>query len=297
MSIDQRGELLEIFVDDCIECILQADDGAELAVGLYLLSTRIEDRVAEERKKGNNLRHALCATVQHSSDTSGPNLSRNLVGDERHLTVLRDDIVALVKAQLGDSKNYGDEAEQVAVATVLTTTLIGIHSARFDANWQGIETTLSWCNTELPRGYKYEKYALLRSAEYFGAIGRARFAMVTKQEVNLPNAELLNTLLNDAEQDLHDTSFRDNSLLRMRLFLADAVAQLPPELLRSGSHASWLNDLLKTNPRLHARFKYNLSRARFAQNKIGDAIRLSIEALLEAPPDDLPFIECVDSSC
>ena len=296
---DQRSELVRMFAAYCIECLLTAgkatagresaagstDPADVLTAGMYRLSGRVENATAGERAMGNNLRHVLRVAGQSSA-------SADVLADGAHLDALCDDIRQQVANQLASSQNPAVSDTVILVGSALTTALIGVHSARLDGNWKGIEAVWSWCGRTLPSGYQPESYTLLRAADYYRQFGSARLAMTGGETIRPPHPDVLDDLLATARRELGDSSEGYALLRRLELFLVDAVSQLPPSELRSGtSHAEWLNKMLEGKPDLHSRFRYNLSRARFAQNRIPEAINLSIEALQSAPPSDLPYIE------
>ena len=303
----QRRELVREFATHCIKCLLYADtsiaatenadvdeDAASsssdlvnrIAKGMYALSSRIEDAVAGERARGINLRYLLLDRHQVSP-------TFDLLDDQKQINALNRDIRDQASKQLGSSQRARISNDTIDAASALTTTLIGVHSARLDGNWTALDKVLSWCNEALPKGYNLERFTLLRAADYYRLYGKIRLAMTDDKSAQPPGPGDLNDLLDKAQEELDDMSERDAYLQRLRLFLVDAVSQLPPSHLKSGKdHAKWLNKLVTHEAALHSRFKYNLSRARFAQeDKIDEAMKLSIEALQEAPPSDLPFIE------
>ena len=302
---DLRSELVQLFANYCVECLLSPDKAAAStaatavgeptvgfsdpwnakATGMYRLSRLIENAAAIERGRGNNLRYHLRATGQVGEAT-------DLLADERHLDALCADIQQNVNQHVASGQQVPPSDNSTLVASALTTALLGVHSARLDGNWRGIDTVWSWCGRTLPSGYQPEGYTLLRAADYYRQLGSARLAMIVDESAQLPRPDALDELLARARSELEDSPERGTYLRRLRLFMVDAVSQLPPSELRSGSsHAEWLNKMLEGEPAQHSRFKYNLSRARFAQNRISEAIELSIDAMQSAPPSDLPYIE------
>ena len=305
---DVRSRLVRRFATDCVKCLLRPADTATsvaktaeestasssdpakaMAVGMYRLSSLIENAAAVERAEDHNLRYYL-------RDAGQVGAAADLLADERHLEALCEDIRQQVAQRVVSGQHAPTSESVMLVVSALTTTLIGIHSARLDGNWQGLETAWSWCGRTLPRGYQPESYTLLRAADYYRQFGSARRAMANHVSTQIPSPEALDNLLAEAHAELENTSEEEVYLRRLRLFLVDAVSQLPPGNLRFKEHskenyAEWLNNVLRHEPDPHSRFKYNLSRARFAQNRIPEAIMLSIDALQSAPPSDLPYIE------
>ena len=302
---DLRSHLISRFAAWCIECLLdprndrtdtataatqgpttRSDASADtMTTGMYRLSSLIENAAASERGQGHNLRY-------HLRDAGQIGATADLLADESHLETLCEDIGQHVAQRIVSGQRSQTSETEILVASALTTTLVGIQSARLDGNWQGLERVWSWCGRTLPSGYQPESYALLRAADYYKQFGSARLAMTGGKSAQLPSPADLNNLLAISQADLEDIPRKEDYLRRLRLFLVDAVSQLPPSELRQGaSHAEWLDNMLEQEPALHSRFKYNLSRARFAQNRILEAIELSIEALQTAPPSDLPYIE------
>ena len=303
-AIDLRSSLVQQFAARCIEYLLEPHDTSAsttatavgepssssgdpadaMTEGMYRLSSFIENAAAGERARGRNLRH-------HLRDAGQVSASTDLLADA-HLGALCEDIRQQVAQQTISGQHSQTSDTVILVASALTTTLVGIHSARLDGNWQGLGRVWSWCGRTLPSGYQPESYTLLRAADYYKQFGSARLAMTSGVSAQLPSPEDLNHLLTTSDAELEDSSKKQEYLRRLRLFLVDAVSQLAPGELRSEKkHAEWLDRMVEQDPELHSRFKYNLSRARFAQNRNSDAIKLSIEALQSAPPNDLPYIE------
>ena len=303
---DRRNDLVKVFADACVESLLHRSDpnssvdiavreaeaestsiatDAGITMGMYRLSSLIENVAAGERTNGNNLRYLLRATGYSGA-------AADILADGRHLDALCEDIRHQVLRQIGFGESGPMTDEAVLVASALTTALIGVHAARLDGNWRGLITIWSWCGRTLPSGYQPEGYTLLNIADCYMQFGMARLAMTSDTSIQPPHPDALNELVERARIELEGSPQRDAYLRRLRLFMVDAVSQLPPSRLRPGSlHANWLDEVLEHEPDLHSRFQYNLARARFAQNRIPEAIELSIEALQTAPPSDLPYIE------
>ena len=300
----KRRDLVRKFANHCVQCLLHSETSiattevtgvdqeaassssdplSGIAKGMHVLSSRIEDVVAGERVDGINLRYWLLDRDQVSSKL-------DFLDDQKQINALNRDIRNQVNNRLGSSQQARMSNDTIDAASALTTTLIGVHAARLDSNWTALDKVLSWCDEALPKGYKLESFTLLRAANYYTRYGKIRLAMTDDESTQPPDPGDLNDLLDTAQEELDGMSERDACLRRLKLFLVDAVSQLPPNHLKSGKdHAAWLNKLDDSD--LHSRFKYSLSRARFAQEEIPEAMKLSIQALQEAPPSDLPFIE------
>ena len=172
----------------------------------------------------------------------------------------------------------------------LTVTLVGVIAARLDENFRYMKMMIDWCNECLPTGYTTNKFMILKAADYYCQFGEYRYMNISNyssdQLPQLPDPRDLDEFLEDVKK------MSDSYHYRVHLFLVEAVAQLPPYLLRENNiYPDWLDKIKESDESKQSRFLYNLSRAAYALGNHEEAIRYAIDALQSANANDIGFID------
>lgn len=187
--------------------------------------------------------------------------------------------------------DQANETDKEVMATLFIT-ISGVVSARLDSNYEVVGQMIFWCEKTLTKGYSTEDFSILKAAKYYHAFGRYRYTSTigkSQEGSNLPSRDDLDELLESAKQKSDGYEDYERYVNRLRLFLLDGLAQLPPYLSKEiDEYSDWLDDL-KKRAKGH-RFLFNLSRSAYAQGDLDQAIGYAIEALQAVPAIDTGFI-------
>ena len=274
-------------------CILSlsASTKDELEIEIGKLYHRLEETLVREQSEGNSIRRVL----------NNPEAADQLLNE-------------LLPKLAADQAN--DEDKEVT-ATLLVT-IAGVISARLDGNYEVVGQMISWCEKTLTKGYSTEDFSILKAAKYYHAFGKYRYTSTigkSQEGSNLPSSDDLDELLKSVKQKSDGSegyapgpgwrSCQPGPVKqesdgsegyagygnRLRLFLLDGLAQLPPYLSKEiEEYSGWLDDLKKSEGAKGHRFLFNLSRSAYAQGDLDQAISYAIEALQAAPAIDIGFI-------
>ena len=265
-----KKELETYWVDELAkQCIssLSASTKDELEIEIGKLYYVFEDTLVREQSEGNSI--------------------RRLLNDPEDADQLLNKLLPKLAAHQAN-----DEDKEV-VATLFIT-ISGVVSARLDGNYEVVGRMISWCEKTLTKGYSTEDFSILRAAKYYHAFGRYRYTSTigkSQEGSNLPSSDDLDELLESVKQKSDGSKGYAFYNSRLRLFLLDGLAQLPPYLSKEiEEYSGWLDDLKKSEGAKGHRFLFNLSRSAYAQGNLDQAIGYAIEALQAARPTDIAFI-------
>ena len=265
-----KKELETYWVDELAkQCIssLSASTKDELEIEIGKLYYVFEDTLVREQSEGNSI--------------------RRLLNDPEDADQLLNKLLPKLAAHQAN-----DEDKEV-VATLFIT-ISGVISARLDGNYEVVGRMISWCEKTLTKGYSTEDFSILRAAKYYHAFGRYRYTSTigkSQEGSNLPSSDDLDELLESVKQKSDGSKGYAFYNSRLRLFLLDGLAQLPPYLSKEiEEYSGWLDDLKKSEGAKGHRFLFNLSRSAYAQGNLDQAIGYAIEALQAARPTDIAFI-------
>lgn len=265
-----KKELETYWVDELAkQCIssLSASTKDELEIEIGKLYYVFEDTLVREQSEGNSI--------------------RRLLNDPEDADQLLNKLLPKLAA-----RQANDEDKEV-VATLFIT-ISGVISARLDGNYEVVGRMISWCEKTLTKGYSTEDFSILKAAKYYHAFGRYRYTSTigkSQEGSNLPSSDDLDELLESVKQKSDGSKGYAFYNSRLRLFLLDGLAQLPPYLSKEiEEYSGWLDDLKKSEGAKGHRFLFNLSRSAYAQGNLDQAIGYAIEALQAARPTDIAFI-------
>lgn len=246
---------------------LSASTKDELEIEIGKLYYVFEDTLVLEQSEGNSIRRVL----------------NNPEDADQLLNVLLSKLAA----------HQANEEDKEVVATLFIT-ISGVISARLDGNYEVVGQMISWCEKTLTKGYSTEDFSILKAAKYYHAFGRYRYTSTigkSQEGSNLPSSDDLDELLESVKQKSDGSKGYAFYNSRLRLFLLDGLAQLPPYLSKEiEEYSGWLDDLKKSEGAKGHRFLFNLSRSAYAQGNLDQAIGYAIEALQAARPTDIAFI-------
>ncbi len=160
--------------------------------------------------------------------TEGENLRRKLLNDE---DLLPDDekragkALTSLRKTLSEHMNGWDDAALTVVAC-----LVAVHLARYETRPKGIKFALQWADRQ-PQNTSIKDWLPLRIANQHHELSEAR-----SEEGNLPTPRKLEELSEsiDACGEHNDTEHKRHQL-RLRLWLAEAITEVPPFILRKES--------------------------------------------------------------
>lgn len=265
-----KKELETYWVDELAnQCIssLSASTKDELEIEIGKLYYVFEDTLVRQQSEGNSIRRVL----------------NNPEDADQLLNKLLPKLAA----------HQANEEDKEVVATLFIT-ISGVVSARLDGNYEVVGRMISWCEKSLTKGYSTEDFSILKAAKYYHAFGRYRYTSTigkSQEGSNLPSSDDLDELIKSVKQKSDGSKGYAFYNSRLRLFLLDGLAQLPPYLSKEiEEYSGWLDDLKKSEGAKGHRFLFNLSRSAYAQGNLDQAIGYAIEALQAARPTDIAFI-------
>lgn len=251
------------------QCVssLSASTKDELEIEIGKLYYVFEDTLVRKQSEGNSIRRVL----------NNP-----------------EDADQLLNKLLPKLASHQAIEEDKEVAATLFIAIFGVISARLDGNYEVVGQMISWCEKTLTKGYSTEDFSILKAAKYYHAFGRYRYTSTigkSQEGSNLPSSDDLDELLKSVKQKSDGSKGYAFYNSRLRLFLLDGLAQLPPYLSKEiKEYSGWLDDLKKSEGAKGHRFLFNLSRSAYAQGNLDQAIRYAIEALQAARATDIGFI-------
>lgn len=255
-------------------------------VKIYALNDRIESLVNGERsKKDNNI--------------------REITNDHDKLEYLLEQLCSKIHQS---SITLSDDFKIDNLGAILAVTFSGVVAARLDANFQAMKHVYDWCDGKsyndgksykLTKDYSIVDFPIIKTARYYSAFGSCRGKLSEDRLSNLPEVDDLKSTISQAQKECEKAKSRkdrDEYIKQMRVFLADAIMQLPPYRQKELEEYSDLLVFEDMEKPLTARISYNLSKASYARagedNKsLDNAIEYAVSALQEAAPADINFIE------
>lgn len=268
--IERLARVCEKIFEDSAEC--------DYITKVYSLFYEIEPIVNQERNRGRNI--------------------RDIVDDDRKLDSLLDRLRNKIAELEDKGKPLSNDFKVHGLGTILAVTFSGIIAARLDSNFRDMEVVFEWCNRVSDE--KTKDYPIIKIAECYHSFGSFRGEVSKdKPKIGLPSEHKLNGILSQAEKECKSAEVKDkNSYIRqLRLFLVDAVMQLPPyrqDTLREYPNLldlSYFKGPKETKP---ARLFYNLSKVSYAkgdEKSLDHAIEYAVDSLQYAKPVDIAFIE------
>lgn len=266
----KTNELKNYWVDELARSYipsLSVSTKDELEIEIGKLYPGLEETLVREHSESNSIRRVL----------NNPEDADKLLNE-------------LLPKLAADQAN---EENKEVIAT-LVVTISGVISARLDGNYEVVGRMITWCEKTLAKGYSTEDFSILKAAKYYHAFGRYRYTSTigkSQEGSNLPSSDDLDELLKSVRQESYDSEDYAKYRNRLRLFMLDGLAQLPPYLSKEiEEYSDWLDDLKKSEGAKGHRFLFNLSRSAYAQGNLDQAIGYAIEALQAAPSIDIAFI-------
>ena len=270
-----KNELADI----CAKSLAGSVEYDDRMVKVYSLYDKLEGWVNKWRNIGDfNIR-----SIINNHLTSQPQ-------DDR-----RKALLDFLRRRIADNEAKYDSI--LSDFAILTIAFSGFIAARLDSNFEGMQVMYDWCNEVSDE--RMRDYSICKAAECYYRFGTCRGEVSGNlQNANLPTQEDLIGILSQAEEECRRAKVQDkdrNKYIRqLRLFLMDAVMQLPPyrqDLL--GKYPDLL-DLSNFKTPISARVYYNLSKASYikgGEESLDLAIKYAVDALQNASPADLNFIE------
>lgn len=277
-------KLAEYWVEKLVEAFKEslAESGQnDHMVKVFSLYNKLEPQVIQARSERSNIR---AITKDHENLT--------------HLCKLLRDRIDELEAE-GDFTLPGDLKEH-SLGAILAVAFSGIVAAKLDSNFQDMKVVCDWCDRALGTGKKTKDYSIILAAEYYHMFGSYRREVSQDiQDIKLPTENELKSLLDQAEEECESAKSEDKNryIRRLRLFLMEAITQLPPyRQSELGRYPDLLNlDRLQgaIGP-IPARTYYSLSKVLYAQSgeeSLDKAIEYAVDSLQYAKPADVGFIE------
>lgn len=183
------------------------------------------------------------------------------------------------------------------LGAILAVTFSGFVAARLDGNFKNMEKVCEWCERAIGSGRSSEDYSIIKVAKYYHTFGNCREDVF--DGAVLPTKYDLKSLLDQAERDCRNArdGDKDNYIRQLRLFLADAITQLPPwqdkpwqDKLKDYSDLLNLDEFEEPTAREYYQFS-KISYAKSDKESLDSAIKYAVASLQEAPPADVHFIE------
>lgn len=260
-----------------------------------------DDIAADERRRGRDLHDSL------------------IIGSEQSDF---DEVVRKVDSEV-DKHNKNLTKDQRKAWAAFATTMLFIHAAKFDEQYEHVREYLDDFETALPAGFSLDQFLPCKIAQQFVIFGEARKRINTGSNPVLPSVDDLNKIIYEGinqseltpstavpdEQESgskwltktlanlkdHDKGDALNPLLLLIMFLIDSVVLLPPAYLRQDEGlADWLEKASTGISRLRpevAKFHYFQSRIYEAQDEIAKALSKADDALQNAPSWNPNLIE------
>lgn len=276
-------ELADYWVEELAEACKEsfADSGqSDHMVKVFSLYDKLEPKVNKARSQRYNI--------------------RVITDDNGNLQSLCKRLLNKID-ELEDGGNFtlAEDFKEHHLGAILAVAFSGIIAARLDSNFHGMGVVCDWCDGVLGTGKKTKDYSIILAAEYYHIFGSCR-REVSKDTpcVNLPSEGKLKSLLDQAEEECKNAEVKDREryIRQLRLFLVDAITQLPPyRQVELENYNDLLNlDRLQGDKGSPARIYYSLSKVSYAKGdkeSLDKAIEYAVDSLQYAKPGDIGFIE------
>lgn len=223
---------------------------------------------------------------------------RGIVDDDKKLDLLLDLLRKEIDKLENEGKSLSDDFRAHDLGAILAVTFSGIIAARLDSNFQNMEVICEWCDRV--SGERTKGYSIMEAADCYHIFGSFR-GEVSKDEpkITLPTEGKLDDIIRRAEEECRSAEVKDKNeyIRQLRLFLLDAVMQLPPyrqDKLRDYQEFLDLSSFKGSKETKPARMFYNLSKVSYAKGdkkSLDHALEYAVSALQYAKPEDVTFIE------
>ena len=197
------------------------------------------------------------------------------------------------------------------LGAVLAVSFSGFVAARLDSNFEGMKDIYGWCEDALEKQTDYSiidhpiiDHPIVKAADCYYRFGAGRGVSEDRHNITVPPEKDLQDILDQAEEECKRGGAKDNKntyIRQLRVFLLDAIMQLPPYRQDELRKYPVLLDINKYKVRdsegkdsIPARVYYSLSKASYAtkgERSLDLAIKYAVNALQGANPADIGFIE------
>ena len=262
------------------KCIISLNQDDDLKLKTYCLYFDLEGLVNEWRNKDDFNIREIDFTLREKMPQEFELLKRMQV----------ENLVGRIKNGKKIDEDNPISDEDIELFAILAIAFSGFVAARLDGNFKDMGIMYKWCDKATDERIK--EHPICKAAYCYYRFGACREEVSGNlQDMDRPSEKDLKDILFQAEKECESAKDQKIYVKKLRLFLVDAVMQLP--LYRQKQlryYFDWLDIKNFEEPRT-ARENYNLSKVFYAKDELDHAIKCSVRALQKANPSDLNFIE------